>query len=252
MTRGFSKQEAQEELTHRSHPHPPPVLGALLVLFSEGGLEVFGIVDGRGGEDFTVQGRAVLTVYEDAPFAHAFHGAAVGDLIVYRDTTYLVIGHEAETLPDHSICSAAFGIDQAVRQAVGGMTARHSALAHVLREQRARLDEDGDTVQKAKRHHIYLFEQGRWLTEECQEHRGMGEELQALCRERDSRDISRLGACYAQELERLAALEAGVQAGLIRETERQSPLRKRRFAVLLAEEDARRGKGLRKPPRRVQ
>ena len=252
MTRGFSKQEAQEELTHHSHPHPPPTLCALLVIFSEGGLEVFGIVDGRGGEDFTVQGQAVLTVYEDAPFAHAFHGAAVGDLIVHRDTTYLVIGHDAETLPDHSVCSAALGIDQAVRQAVGSMTARHSALAHTLREQRARLDEDGDTVYRARRHHVYLFEQGRWLAEECREHGCLEGHFQALRREPEYRDISRLEECYQDELARLAALEEAAQAGVRRETERQTPLRARRPAVLLADETARLGKKPRNPSRRVQ
>ena len=252
MTRGFSRQEVQEELTHHSHPHPPPTLRALLVLFSEGGLEVFGIVDGRGGEGFTVQGRAVLTVYEDAPFAHAFHNAAIGDLVSHRGTTYLVAGHDAEALPDQSICSAAFGLDKAVRETVGGMTARHSILAHTLREQRARLDEDGDTMHKAKRHHVYLFEQDRWLAEECQQHGHREGQLQALRQQRGCRDISRLGDCYRHELEQLAALEVGVEAGVRRETECQAPLRKRRPAVLLAGEDARWGKQLRKPPRRVQ
>lgn len=252
MTRGFSREEAQEELTHHSYPHLPPTLRALLVLFSEDGLKVFGIVDGRGGEEFTMQGQAVLTVYEDAPFAHAFHRVAVGDLVFFADTPYLIAGHDAEMLPDHSVCSAAFGIDQAVRQAVGGMTARHSAVDHTLRAQRVRLDEDSDTVQKAKRYHIYLFEQGRWLAEEGQEHGRLEGRLQALRQARERRDISRLGACYQDELARLTVLEEAVQAGVRRETERQAPLRKRRPTVLLAEEAARLDKKPRNPPRRVQ
>ena len=117
---------------------------------------------------------------------------------------------------------------------------------------RVRLDEDSDTVQKAKRYHIYLFEQGRWLAEEGQEHGRLEGRLQALRQARARRDISRLGACYQDELARLTVLEEAVQAGVRRETERQAPLRKRRPTVLLAEEAARLDKKPRNPPRRVQ
>jgi len=250
MTGCFS-QEVQDELTNRCHPNPPPTLRALLALFSAGGLEVFAIVDGRGGDVLTVQDRPILTVCEDAPFAHAFSGAAAGDLVSFMDTAYMVAGHDAGAPPPLAACASAFELDPAVRRAVGGMAARFTSLSSLLREQRGRLDEDRDTVQKAKRHRVYLFEQGRWVAPEFSELARLEEQLQALCRERGRRDIGRLAACYALELEQLGALEEATQEGTRRETAHQSPLRARRPAVLLAEEAARL-KRAGNAPRRVQ
>lgn len=229
MTGSFS-QQVQDELTHRCQPSPPPTLRAFLALFSANGLEVFAIVDGRGGDALTVQDRPVLTVYEDAPFAHAFHGAVVGDLVSFMGTTYMVAGHGTGGLPDLTACTSAFELDPAVRQAVGGMAARHACLSSFLRAQQGRLDEDRDTVQRAKRHHIYLFEQDRWVAPEFSELASLEGQLEALSQERGRRDIGRLGACYALELERLGALEEAMQGGTRRESGRQAPLRARRRA----------------------
>ena len=250
MTGCFS-QEVQDELTSLCRPHPPPALRALLALFSAGGLEVFAIVDGRGGDALTVQGRSVLTVCEYAPFAHAFHGAAVGDLVSFTGTAYMIAGHDAEAPPDLDACASAFELDPALRQAIGGMAARHARLSSLLRAQRGRLDEDRDTVQRAKRHHVYLFEQGRWVAQELLEQGRLCGQLQAHRQERGHRDIGRLAACYALELERLGALEESTQDGMKRETAHQAPLRARRPAVLLAEEAARL-KRAGNAPRRVQ
>lgn len=154
-------------------------------------------------------------------------------------TAHMVAGHDAAMPPSLDACASAFNLDPALRQAVGGMAARQACLSSRLRAQRGRLDEDRDTVQRAKRHHVYLFEQGRWVSPELSELARLEEQVQSLRQERGRRDVGRLAACYALELGRLGALEEAAQDGTRRETAHQSPLRARRPAVLLAEEAAR-------------
>ena len=238
-----SDQAIQEALTRHWHPHPPPALRGVFVLFcAENGLEVFAVVNGEGGRGYDVAGQVVFTLHEHTPFVHAFWGKPTGSVVCFQDTTYLVAGSDLTDTPNPAECAAALALAPALRQAVHGMAARHDFLAERLQEMRGRLDEDADTVRKAKSCHVYLFEQDRGLAEEDQAHKRLTQRLVDLRGSHRGRRVSGLKACYEQELSDLTLLEADAAEGSDGEQARQALLRKRRSGVLLAEEKRRNGK----------
>lgn len=237
MISGFSEREVQQALADHWHPKPAPTLRWLFILFSlESGVEFFAVVNEQGGREYSINGRAVFAVHEHTPFAQAFRGMPPGDFSRFQDTTYLSVGRCPDILPSPLECTAALELGAALREEVHGMAARQDRLALALQERRVRLEEDGDTVRRAKRCHVYLFEQGRWIAEEDRDRERSAQTLSDLRSAPLARQIGGLQSCYAYELERLGRLEVEVAEALDREQERQGPLRKRRPGVLLADE----------------
>ena len=252
MSNALSEQSIQEALILHWHPIPPPALRGVFVLFcAESGLEIFAAVNGEGGRQYDVAGRTVYALHEHTPFVHTFWGRPIGSVVCFQGTTYLVVGPDLADFPAPSECATALDMDPALRQAVHGMAARHELLAQRLQEMRGRLDEDGDTVRKAKACHVYLFEQDRGLAEEERAHNRLAQRLLDLRGSHRLRRIEGLGLCYEQELKCLALLEADAAESSDGEQERQAPLRKRRPVVLLAEErrqEARKKAATTRPP----
>jgi hypothetical protein len=241
MAKDFTEREVQEALAAHASGQPP-TLRYLLTLFSSEGLETFGIVDGRGGEEYTVQGRKITTVYEDAPFAHTFHQKPIGDLITFSSIAYLVAARSPQTIPSQDDCAAAFNLDLVLRCRVLDAKERQDRLTKTLGRCAARLREDQDTVHKAKSSHHYLFEQDRLLPGKWQDQKRLEECLSDFGRGCHFRQIASLQSDYEKELESLAVLEADIDAFAQSEKEQQAPLRKRRPLVLQAYEESMRKK----------